>query len=137
MIVCSASHRPLPIVGYFFIALVPGYLAYRSQETRMTLRAAALDGPNPRELRTSGGMLALRRVRPDVEAAGTALSWVGDKGTPDRQPRRRWSCTRVHSVYLPLIFRALMSPPVAEEDTGTHAKVRAVFGLLLGARRHV
>ena len=103
----------------------------------MTLRAAALDGPDPRELRTSAGMLALRRVRPDVEAAGAALSSVGDKGTPDRPPRRRWSRTWVHSVYLLLIFGAFMSPSVAEEDTGTRGKVRAVFGLLLGARRHV
>lgn len=121
----------------FFIALVPGYLAYRSQETRMTLRAAALDGPDPRELRTSGGMLALRRVPPDVEAAGAALSSVGDKGTPDRPPRRGWSRTWVHSVYLLLIFGAFMSPSAAKEDTGARSKVRAVFRLLLDARRHL
>ncbi len=103
----------------------------------MTLRTAALDGPDPPELRTSADMLALRRVHSDVEAAEAALSSVGDKGTPDRPPRRRSSRTWVHSVYPLLIFGAFMSPSVPEEDTATRGKVLAVFGLLLGARRHV
>ena len=103
----------------------------------MTLRTAALDGPGPPELRTSAGMLALRRVHPDVETAQAALSLVGDKGTPDGPARRRSSRTWVHSVYPLLIFGAFTSPSVAEEDTGTRGNVRAVFGLLLGAGRHV
>lgn len=116
---------------------MPGYLAYRSQETRTTLRTAALDGPDPPEVRTSVAMLALRRVHPDVEAAEAALSSVGDKGTPDRPPRRRSSRAWVHSVYPLPIFGAFMSPSVAEEDTGTRVNVRAVFGLLSRTGRHV
>ena len=66
----------------FFIALVPGYLTYLQQEMRMTLRTAALYGRDPRDLRTSAEMLALRGVHPDVEAAEAALTSVRDKGLP-------------------------------------------------------
>ena len=116
----------------FFIALVPGYLTYLQQEMRMTLRTAALYGRDPRELRTSAEMLALRGVHPDVEAAEAALISVRDKGLPDRPAQRRSWRTWVHSVYLLLIFGGFMSPSVAKEDTGTRGKVRAVFGVLLG-----
>lgn len=51
--------------------------------------------------------------------------------------RRAAGIIAVHSVYPLLIFGAFMSPSVAEEDTSTRGNVRAVFGLLLGARRHV
>ncbi len=116
----------------FFIALVPGYLTYLQQEMRMTLRTAALYGRDPRDLRTSAEMLALRGVHPDVETAEAALSSVRDKGPPDRPAQRRSWRTWVHSVYLLLIFGGFMSPSVAKEDTGTRGKVRAVFGVLLG-----
>ena len=98
----------------------------------MTLRTAALYDRDPRELRTSAEMLALRGVHPDVETAEAALSSVRDKGTPDRPAQRRSWRTWVHSVYLLLIFGGFMSPSVAEEDKGTRGKVRAVFGVLLG-----
>ena len=116
----------------FFIALVPGYLTYLQQEMRMTLRTAALYGRDPRELRTSAEMLALRGVHTDVEAAEAALISVRDKGLPDRPERRRSWRTWVHSVYLLLIFGGFMSPSVAKEDTGARGKVRAVFGVALG-----
>ena len=116
----------------FFIALVPGYLTYLQQEMRMTLRTAALYGRDPRDLRTSAEMLALRGVHPDVETAEAALLSVRDRGTPDRPAQRRSWRTWVHSVYLLLIFGGFMSPSVAEEDKGTGGKVRAVFGVLLG-----
>ena len=116
----------------FFIALVPGYLTYLQQEMRMTLRTAALYGRDPRDLRTSAEMLALRGVHPDVEAAEAALISVRDKGPPDRPTQRRSWRTWVHSVYLLLIFGGFMSPSVAEEDKGTRGKVRATFGVLLG-----
>jgi hypothetical protein len=116
----------------FFIALVPGYLTYLQQEMRMTLRTAALYRRDPRDLRTSAEMLALRGVHPDVESAEAALISVRDKGTPDRPEHRRSWRTWVHSVYLLLIFGGFMSPSVAKEDTGTRGKVRAVFGVALG-----
>ena len=116
----------------FFIALVPGYLTYLQQEMRMTLRTAALYGRDPRNLRTSAEMLALRGVHPDVEAAEAALSSVRGKGLPDRPEHRRSWRTWVHSVYLMLIFGGFMSASVAEEDKGTRGKVSAVLGALLG-----
>ena len=116
----------------FFIALVPGYLTYLQQEMRTTLRTAALYGRDPRDLRTSAEMLALRGVHPDVEAAEAALISVRDKALPDRPERRRSWRIWVHSVYLLLIFGGFMSPSVAKEDTGARGKVRAVFGVLLG-----
>ena len=116
----------------FFVALVPGYLTYLFQEMRMTLRTAALYGRDPRDLRTSAQMLALRGVHPDVETAEAALRTVRDKGLPERPERRRSWRTWVHSVYLLLIFGGFMSPSVAKEDTGTRGKVRAVFGVAIG-----
>ena len=68
----------------FFVALVPGYLTYLFQEMRMTLRTAALYDRDPRDLRTSAQMLALRGVHPDVETAEAALRTVRDKGLPER-----------------------------------------------------
>ncbi len=117
----------------FFIALVPGYLTYLQQEMRTTLRTAALYGRDPRNLRTSAEMLALRGVHPDVEVAEAALSSVREKGIPDRPAQRRSWRIWVHSVYLLLIFGGLMSPSVAKEDTGKRGKVMAAFGVLLGA----
>ena len=116
----------------FFIALVPGYLTYLQQEMRMTLRIAALYGRDPRGLRTSAEMLALRGVHPDVETAEAALNSVRDKTIPDHPSQRRSWRTWVHSVYLLLIFGGFMSPSAATEDTGMRGKVRAVFGVLLG-----
>ncbi len=116
----------------FFVALVPGYLTYLFQEMRMTLRTAALYGRDPRDLRTSAEMLALRGVHPDVETAQLALNSVRDKETLERPAQRRSWRTWVHSIYLLLIFGGFMSPSVAEEDKGTRGKVRAVLGVLLG-----
>ena len=103
----------------------------------MTLRTAALYGRDPRELRTSAEMLALRGVHPDVEAAEAALSSVRDKGPPDQPAHRRSWRTWVHSVDRLLIFGGCVSPSVAEEDTGTFGKIGAEFGVLLGGRPRV
>ncbi len=116
----------------FLIALVPGYLTYLQQEMRMTLRTAALYGRDPRDLRTSAEMLALRGVHPDVETAEAALISVRETGLPERPEHRRSWRTWVHSVYLLLIFGGFMSPSVAKEDTGTRGKIRAGLGILLG-----
>ena len=94
----------------FFVALVPGYLTYLFQEMRMTLRTAALYGRDPRDLRTSAEMLALRGVHPDVETAQVALNSVRDHETLDRAAQRRSWRTWVHSIYLLLIFGGFMSP---------------------------
>src|ERR1700704_1240278 len=53
----------------FFIALVPGYLTYLLQETRMTLRIAALYDRDSTSLRTAAEGLALRGVHSSVESA--------------------------------------------------------------------
>ncbi len=116
----------------FFIALVPGYLTYLQQEMRMTLRIAALYDRDPRGVRTSAEMLALRGVHPDVETAQAALDMVRERGAPDRPAQRRSWRTWVHSVYLLLIFGGFMSPSVAAEDKGARGRVRAVFGFLIG-----
>ena len=117
----------------FFLALVPGYLMYLLQETRMTLRTAALYGRDPRGLQTGAEMLALRGVHPDVETARAALSKVRDKQMPDRPERRRSLRIWVHSVYLLLVFGGFMSPSAAKPPRqGWLERVRAVFSLLLG-----
>ncbi len=54
----------------FFIALVPGYLAYLLQETRMTLRTAALYGHDPQSLQTAAEGLALAARAPERRVRG-------------------------------------------------------------------
>lgn len=116
----------------FFIALVPGYLTYLLQETRMTLRTAALYGHDPLSLQTAAEGLALRGVHPSVESAEAALIAVRDNGMPDRPEQRRSLRTWVHSVYLMLVFGGFMSPSSAKPKGGALDRVRAVFSVLLG-----
>ena len=114
----------------FFLALVPGCLSYLLQEMRMTLRTAALYGRDPRALRTSAGMLALRGVHPDVDSARAALTSVRDRGTPDRPAQRRPWRTWVHGAYSLLVFGGFMSPSTAEEQA--RGKLREAVSVLVG-----
>ncbi|MFL5860477.1 MAG: hypothetical protein ACJ780_06830 [Solirubrobacteraceae bacterium] len=116
----------------FFIALVPGYFTYLVQEMRMTLRTAALYDHDPKDLRTSAEMLALRGIHPTVDAAEAALTAVREKGLPERPQTRRSLRTWVHSVYLLLVFGGFMSPSAAKEDKGTLGKIKAVFSVVVG-----
>jgi hypothetical protein len=116
----------------FFIALVPGYLTYLLQETRMTLRTAALYDRDPRSLQTSAEGLALRGVHPSVESAEAALTTVRDKKAPERPAQRRSLRTWVHSVYLLLVFGGFMSPSSAKPKGGARDRIRAAFSVLLG-----
>jgi len=116
----------------FFIALVPGYLTYLLQETRMTLRTAALYDRDPGSLQTAAEGLALRGVHPSVESAEAALNMVRDKKMPDRPAQRRSLRTWVHSVYLLLVFGGFMSPSSAKPSAGAMDRVRAVFSVLVG-----
>src|SRR5262249_5934290 len=118
----------------FFIALVPGYLAYLQQEARMTLRIAALYGRDPADLRTTAEILALRGVHPDAEIAESALTEVLESGAPpqitNRRPMRVW----VRSVYLLLVFGGFLGAPdrEAEREQPPHSRLRAVIGFILG-----
>jgi hypothetical protein len=116
----------------FFIALVPGYLTYLLQETRMTMRTAALYDRDPRSLQTSAEGLALRGVHPSVESAEAALTTVRDRKTQERPAQRRSLRTWVHSVYLLLVFGGFMSPSSAKPKRGALDRVRAVFSVLVG-----
>jgi hypothetical protein len=116
----------------FFVALVPGYMAYLWQEARMTMRTAALFGRDPSELHTAAEMLALRGVYPAADEAEVALRAVEKKPAPVGQ--RRSLRTWVNSVRLVLIFGGFLSPPSDKEErpTGARARLRAVGGLLAG-----
>jgi hypothetical protein len=115
----------------FFIALVPGYLTYLLQETRMTLRTAALYDRDPRSVQTAAEGLALRGVHPSVESAEAALIRVKDNPMPERPEQRRSLRTWVHSVYLLLVFGGFMSPSSAKPKGGARDRIRAGFGVLL------
>jgi hypothetical protein len=115
----------------FFIALVPGYLTYLLQETRMTLRTAGLYDRDPRSLQTSAEGLALRGVHPSVESAQAALTAVRDQKMPERPAQRRSLRTWVHSVYLLLVFGGFMSPSSAKPKGGVLDRVKTVFSVLL------
>jgi hypothetical protein len=118
----------------FLIALVPGYLTYLYQEMRMTLRAAALYGRDPRQLKTAGEMLALRGVHPDVEHAVVALTTVQNTPMPEHPTHRRSLRTWVDSGYRLLVFGGFMSPSTAEPPKRRLLdRVRALLSLLVGA----
>jgi hypothetical protein len=118
----------------FLIALVPGYLTYLYQEMRMTLRAAALYGRDPLEVKTAGEMLALRGVHPDVEQAEAALRKVQATPMPDRPAHRRSLRTWVDSGYRLLVFGGFMSPSAAEPPKRRIVdRLRAGLSLLFGA----
>jgi hypothetical protein len=118
----------------FLIALVPGYLSYLYEEMRMTLRAAALYGRDPRELQTAGEMLALRGVHPDVEHAEAALRVVQDTPIPERPTRRRSLRFWVDSGYRLLVFGGFLSAAAAEPPQRRAVdRLRAIFSFLLGA----
>jgi hypothetical protein len=116
----------------FLIALVPGYLTYLLQETRMTLRTAALYDRDPRSLQTAAEGLALRGVHPSVESAQAALTTVRDNKMPDAPAQRRSLRTWVHSVYLLLVFGGFMSASSAKPRGGALDRVKEVFAVLLG-----
>jgi hypothetical protein len=116
----------------FLIALVPGYLTYVLQETRMTLRTAALYDRDPRSLQTAAEGLALRGVHPSVEAAESALNTARDNKTPERPTQRRSLRTWVHSVYLLLVFGGFMSPSSAKPKGGALDRVRTAFSVPFG-----
>jgi hypothetical protein len=118
----------------FLIALMPGYLTYLYQEMRMTLRIAALYGRDPRELKTTAEMLALRGVHPTVEDAEAALIAVQNAPTPDRPAHRRSLRTWVDSGYRLLVFGGFMSPSAAEPPKQRILdRIRAVLSFLVAA----
>ena len=116
----------------FFIALVPGYIAYLWQEARMTLRTAALFGRDPATLRTTAEMLALRGVHPTVEEAEVALRAVPDEPPPigKRRSLRFWYETGKRV----LVFGGFLGPPSGEPPpSGAVARLRAGAAFVFGA----
>jgi hypothetical protein len=116
----------------FFIALVPGYLGYLSQEALMVLRTAALYGRDPRDLRVAAELLALRGVHPSVEAAQTALERVRATPLPDKPPRRRPLRNWTRSIYMVLVLGGFLASPADRNKPRAHGRLLAVAGALLG-----
>jgi len=117
----------------FFLALVPGYLGYLWQEAMMVLRTAALYGHDPRALSAGAEMLALRGIHPTVEAAQAAIEHVDATPLPDKPEQRRPIRYWVSSIRMVLVFGGFLSPPSSRDMNRSHAKLRAVLGLILGA----
>ena len=114
----------------FYLALVPGYVAYLWQEGRMVLRTAALYGQDPGDPRTTAEMLALRGVHRTPDEAAEALEAVRGTPLPDKPEQRRPIRIWVRSVRSLLIFGGFMSLP--SEDVGhavRHPRLKAVAGL--------
>jgi hypothetical protein len=103
----------------FFIALVPGYVAYLWQEARMGLRTAALYGRDPTTMGTAAEMLALRGVHPTRERAQGALESVRDSGPPPKPTGRRPLRVWVRSVYALLVFGGFLSPSTRRRTTAS------------------
>jgi hypothetical protein len=68
----------------FFIALVPAYIAFLRQEVRFHLRAAALYGHDPTDLRIAADFLVLRGVHTNTEQALAELETVRATPLPPR-----------------------------------------------------
>jgi len=116
----------------FFIALVPGYVAYLWQEGRMALRTAALYGRDPSDPRTTAEMLALRGVHPTPEQAAAALDAVRDAPPPPKPTARRPLSVWVRAVKSLLIFGGFIDPPEEEEHEVAHPKLKAAGGIAIG-----
>jgi hypothetical protein len=112
---------------------VPGYLNYLWQETRMTLRLAALYGRDPRDLHTSAELLRLRGLHRTVEAAEAALRAVDATTEPSKPDRRRPLRVWYVSVRRVLVFGGFMSLPRDEEAQTRFIRLRALVGLVAGA----
>src|SRR5262249_26125730 len=113
----------------FYLALIPGYVAYLWQEGRMGLRTAALYGHDPGAPRTTAEVLALRGVHPTAEAAAEALEAVRGTPLPDKPEGRRPLRTWVRSVRAILIFGGFMSPSFDDGHEVRHPKLKVVAGV--------
>jgi hypothetical protein len=116
----------------FFIALVPGYVAYLWQEGRMALRTAALYGRDPSDPRTTAEMLALRGVHPTPEQAAAALDAVRDAPPPPKPTARRPLRVWVRAGKALLIFGGFLDPPEDEEPDVAHPKLKAAGSIAIG-----
>jgi hypothetical protein len=116
----------------FLLALVPGYLAYLQQETRMLLRTAALYDHDPRVPEAAAEMLALRGVHPTIDAARSAVLSVQDAPVPQKPSERRPLRTWVHSVHELLIFGGFLSAPSGKRKEASHPRLKAALGFLFG-----
>jgi hypothetical protein len=116
----------------FFIALVPGYVAYLWQEGRMALRTAALYGRDPADPRTTAEMLALRGVHPTPEQAAAALDAVRDAPPPSKPTARRPLRVWVRAGKALLIFGGFLAPPEKDAPDVRHPKLKAAGGLATG-----
>lgn len=116
----------------FFIALVPGYVAYLWQEGRMALRTAALYGRDPSDPSTTAEMLALRGVHPTPEQAAAALDAVRDAPPPPKPTARRPLRVWVRAVRSLLIFGGFLDPPEHGHRDVAHPKLKAVGSVAIG-----
>ena len=122
----------------FFIALVPGYLAYLLQEARMGLRIAALYGRDPATMRTAGEMMALRGMYLTPEDAEQALVAVRDAPPPEKVQERRPLRIWVRTVYRLLVFGGFRAPPkdksaeAGQEDEPEQSRLRGWIGIAGG-----
>jgi hypothetical protein len=115
----------------FFLALVPGYLSYLWQESRMALRTAALYGRDPGDLRTAAEVLSLRGVHPTVDAAEEALIHARDRPMPDKVKERRSLRTWIRSGYLLGVFGGFLSPS-DDDPQSERSRLKMALGLLIG-----
>jgi hypothetical protein len=104
----------------FFIALVPAYIAFLSQEVRFHLRAAALYGEDPADPGIAADFLVLRGVHKDNESALAQLDVVRANPLPphrERTPLKSW----YQAVVSILILAGFMRAP--EENGPTRLTV--------------
>jgi hypothetical protein len=117
----------------FFIALIPGYLAYLWQEAITVLRIAALYGRDPRSTRTAAELLVLRGLHPSVQAADEALEVIRATPLPDKPSRRRGVGDWIRSARAILVFGGFLSPKAARSARSRRQWLIAAGGAAIAA----
>ncbi len=99
----------------FFIALVPAYVTYLQQESRLMFRTAALYGHDPANPEVAADFLVLRGVHPDAETAHAELEKVRRTELPpegERTPLKSW----YQAILRILILAGFIGPPEEGDD---------------------
>jgi len=115
----------------FLIALIPGYVAYLRQESRMLLRTAALYDRDTGQLEATAEILALRGVHPTIDAARSALLEVQAVPLPEKPTKRRPLRTWVRAGYVLLILGGFLSGSSSEDKQTSHPRLKTVFACLV------
>ena len=116
----------------FYVALVPGYLAYLWQQAVLMLRTAALYGRDPRERSAAAEMLVMCGVHATIEQAVAAVTEISERPLPDRPTQRRSVGVWGRSLGRVLVLGGFLPPPGDPSRYRGHGRLVVAVGVLVG-----